>query len=496
MSGDPVARNNPKPDRGSGPLSRPAAVLTIALAASGLFLAALDFSINVSLPTIRDSLGASLVSVQGIIIFYHASRSGLAPTAGGVGDAFGLRRVFLAGVAAYTLAVALISLQDVLGAVIGLRVLQGLGAGTLFTISPALVARAFGPSRRGAALGVTIAAVSAGQLTATLGGGWLSQNIGWEAIFYSRVPIGLLLLGAGAIALREPPRPDVRPLPERLRDRFDWTGAGLLYSWLFLLVMAVSFARLDGLASPAVAGFTAAGLVTFLLHRYQQARAERPVIPRGLWNAPGFRAGAASNVLLTMGSFLTWFLFPFYISDVLGRGPIALGAILAATAGAATLGSTVGGWVADRMGDRLVTFAGAAVTALGLVWIAGLGAEASLADVAARVVLAGAGFGVHQAAVYSLTLRHTRPEHAGAGSAVLAVAQTVGTPLSIAFGTAVFAWRESVSLGRGEGATEAFVSAFGDAYLAAAAIALLAGFVVLSFTRVVSGAPPRTQGKA
>ncbi|MBT5318955.1 MAG: MFS transporter, partial [Chloroflexi bacterium] len=149
-------------------------MLTVMIASSGLFLVALDFSINVSLPTMRDSLGASLISVQGIIIFYHASRSGLAPAAGGLGDAFGLKRVFLWGVVAYTAAVGLIALQDTLGAVVALRVLQGVGAGILFTAGPALVVRAFGPARRGTALGVTLASVSAGQMTATLGGGFLS----------------------------------------------------------------------------------------------------------------------------------------------------------------------------------------------------------------------------------------------------------------------------------------------------------------------------------
>ena len=142
-----------------------------------------------------------------------------------------------------------------------------------------------------------------------------------------------------------------------------------------------------------------------------------------------------------------------------------------------------GGWLADRIGDRMVTAAGAGVTAIGLVWIAGLDAESSLPGIVIRIGLAGAGFGLHQAAVYSLAMRRAAPEHAGAGSAVLAVAQTLGTPLSITFGMVIFTWREDSALDAGLSASDAFVGAFQDAYYAAAAVAVLAGLVVVITAR-------------
>ena len=463
------------PDSGSPLISSRDRLITVVVAASGLFLVALDFSINVSLPTMRDSLGASLISVQGIIIFYHASRSGLAPAAGGLGDAFGLRRVFLWGVVAYTVAVGLIALQDSLGAVIALRVLQGVGAAILFTTGPALVVRAFGPKRRGTALGVTLAAVSAGQLTATLGGGYLSETIGWEAIFYARVPIGVAVLAAGLFVLSRDPANEDR--------RFDWSGAIVLYGALFALVSAISFARLDGLISGLVIGLAVLAALLFAGFTFLQKRVKRPMLPKALWTTPGFAVGGVSNLLLFMASFLTWFLFPFFITDVLGRGVMVVGSMLAVVAGASTIGSIVGGWLADRIGDRVVTATGAGITAIGLVWISGLNAESSLPGIAMRVGIAGVGFGLHQAAVYSLAMRKTRPEHAGAGSAVLAVAQTIGTPLSISFGMVIFTWRKDDAIDAGVLATDAFVGAFHDAYLAAAVVAVLAGLVVMSVRR-------------
>jgi len=445
---------------------------------AGLFLVALDFSINVSLPTMRDSLDASLVTVQWIIILYHATRSGTGFGAGGIGDRFGLKRLFMAGVVAYTLAVALISLQGSLGAVVSLRLLQGIGAGILFAAGPALVARAFGRSGRGAALGVTLAALALGQVTATLGGGWLSQNIGWEAIFWARVPIGAAVLLVAAFAL---PKDQSRAGEARAARPFDWIGAGLLFAAMFLLILTFSFARLHGWFAGLPVGLATVSAVLLAVSWAWQARAANPILPPALLRLPAFRAGAASNLLATVAAFVMWFLFPFYVADALGRGPLALGVLLAAMSGAGFAGSVAGGWLADRVGDRRAAFAGAALTAAGLVCVGTLGADATMAAAGLRVALVGFGFGFHQGAVYALTMRATPKEHAGAGSAMLAVAQTVGTVASIAIMTSILAWRQDAAA-PGLSETGAFLAGYRYAYLVAAGVAVAAGAAVVKLS--------------
>ena len=453
---------------------------------AGLFLVALDFSINVSLPTMRDSLGASLVTVQWIIILYHATRSGTGFGAGGIGDRFGLKRLFVAGVVAYTLTVGLISLQGSLGAVVSIRLLQGIGAGALFIAGPALVARAFGRPRRGTALGVTLAALALGQVTATLGGGWLSQNIGWQAIFWARVPIGAVVLIA-AFAL---PKDERRTGEARARQPFDWTGAGLLFAAMFLLILALSFARLHGWLGALPVGLGAASAVLLLVSWAWQARAANPILPPRLLRLPAFRAGAVSNLLATVASFVMWFLFPFYVADALGRGPLVLGALLAAMSAAGFVGSSAGGWLADRIGDRRSTFAGAALTAAGLASVGTLGGDATVAEVVLRVALVGFGFGFHQGAVYALTMRAAPREHAGAGAAMLAVAQTIGTVASIAIMTSVLAWRrDAVAASLSD--TGAFLEGYRYACLVAAGVAVAAGACVISLSTRM---PRRAQG--
>lgn len=444
-------------------------MLAAAAGGAALFLAALDFSINVSLPVFRDSLGETLVSVQWIIIIYHAARSGTGLIAGHLADTIGLKRVLLVGVVLYTIAVAIISLQGSLTPIVGMRVPQGIGVAILFTVGPAIVARAFGPERRGTALGFTLGAIGAGQMAGTLGGGWLSLNIGWEAIFWARVPIGVATFALVVVGVRESRR--------TASTAFDGRLAAAIFTFLFVLVLALSFARLDGWFAlrPVLlyVASLAAGAVVVWRHRASL----HPVFPFLLVKAGRFRAGVLSNFTVTSGTFVMWFLFPFFVADVLGRSTLVLGALLATMAGATLVGSGIGGWIADRVGDRKSTLAGALVSAAGLWVVSQMTGESAILAVAVAAGVMGLGFGAHQAAVYALTMRYTPYVNAGAASASLAVAQTLGTVTSIAVMTSLLSWREGVS-SAGPG-TNVFLDAYGTVLLIAALTTALGGLMSL-----------------
>ena len=450
--------------------------LVILVGGAALFLAALDFSINVTLPRFREDLGESLVSVQWIIIVYHGSRSGAGIVAGGIADRYGLKRLLLAGVILYTAAVGLISLQSSLDPIVWLRVPQGIGVAILFTLGPALVARAFGPARRGAALGVTLSAIGAGTFAGTLGGGLLGERIGWEAIFWARVPIGIGILVLGAVSLR---RDHVGSDSLKRHAPFDWAGAAVLFAALFVFVLAVGYARQDGWGSlrPIALYVTSAALAG--LFAWRQKIAPEPLFPRELLRIREFSAGALSNVLLTMGTFVMWFLFPFFVADVLGRGALVLGALLAAMAAAAFIGSAAAGWLADRIGDRLTTVGGALIAALALLLLGRLDAGTAPVTVGLFAALNGLGFGVHQAAVYSMAMRKTPTGQAGAASAAMGVAQTLGTVASIAVLTTVLKWRQGVDQ-LPAGSVDRFLDAYSDTYVVAALFAIAGGLVAIS----------------
>ena len=462
-----------------------AGIPTIIAGAAGLFLGALDFSINVSLPAIRDDLNESIITVQWIIIIYHASRSGSGFGIGAIGDRYGLKWLFILGVVLYTIAVGVISLQTSLAGVVALRVLQGIGVTILFTVGPALVARAFGPERRGAALGVTIAAVGAGQMTATLGGGWFTDTYGWESIFWIRVPIGIAVLIIGALMIQA----KVAAPTETRKGSFNWLGTGLLYLGLFMFALSISIARIDGWTSIGTLGTGAAFVVFFGYFVFRERHVPNPLVPVRLLADWTFRQGAASNLIGTTAYFLMWFLFPFYIADALGRDSIALGAMLATMGALTFVGSTIGGWLADRLGDRAMTIVGSIGTAGGLLWMSQIDETATLPEVAMRAGAIGLAFGIHQSSVYALTMRRVQPHMVGAASATLAVMQTIGTVVSVSIGTMIFTWREDAALERGLSETGAFIDAYGDAFLVAAAVAVLAAVVVIGRSAKREGAP-------
>ena len=468
---------NPETPINSEPGSFPRSTLLLAVLTGGaaLFLAALDFSINVSLPTFRESLGETLVTVQWIIIIYHGSRSGTGFIAGGFAGKFGIRNLLLVGVFLYTGSVAAIAAQTSLGPIVALRFPQGIGVAILFTLGPALVARAFGPRRRGSALGVTLSAVGLGTFAGTMGGGLLTQHIGWQSIFLARIPIGVCVFALAWFGIKSRSGPGAA---EPSAQPVDWPSASLLFATLFTLVLALSYSRLDGWTAERPALLYAATAILLGVFYFSMRRSTRQLFPAELLKIPAWRAGAISNLIVIVGTFVMWFLFPFFVADVMHRGAVALGALLGTMALAQFAGSAVAGWVADRLGDARVTLAGTMVAALGLALLGSADSSTSGWVVGLGALIVGLGFGIHQAAAYSLTLRDVRPDHAGPAAATLAVTQTVGTAASIAIMTSMLAWRERVHIG----ALDPFQSSYSDIYLVSAILTLLAGAAAVVFS--------------
>ena len=404
-----------------------------------------------------------------IIIFYHGARSGFGFIAGGIADKFGIKWPLSAGIVLYTTAVAIISIQNSLTPIVALRVPQGIGVAILFTLAPALIARAFGPSRRGSALGFTLAAMGAGTFTGALGGGLLGEEFGWPAIFWMRIPIGIILLIATIIGLNQSYAGAVR---DRVKKRFDVVGSAILFASLFTFVLGLSFARVDGWIAALPMTLLITSVVLGLTFAKGNKTGNFTILPIGLMNFPGFKSGAGSNFLITVASFVMWFLFPFYVTDVMGKSVLTLGALLALMAIMNLVGSAVAGYLADRVGDRLITFVGSILTAIGLVLAGIQGNAPAMPVVILATTVIGVGFGAHQAAVYALTLRGTAPEHAGSTAAGLTVSQTIGTVVSIALMTSLLNWQQSIN-GR------SFTEAYAILYLIAGGIAVLAGAIVI-----------------
>ncbi|HJN85927.1 MAG: MFS transporter [Dehalococcoidia bacterium] len=451
-----------------------------AAAGLGMFLAALDISVNVALPSITRDFDTDLQTVQWIIVAFIATRAGLVLGAGSFGDRFGLRPVYLFGVLAYMAAMVLIAFSPTLEIVVGFRVLQAVATGCLFAVSPALAARAFPVQRRGLGMGFTAASQALGMLTGTLGAGLLVGWFGWESVFLGRLPFALLALFLAVSFLKREER-------SSSGRSFDVAGAVTLIAGVLCLVVALRLGRSAGWTSREVLVLLALAPVFLAVFWRAEGRAVWPVLPRDLLRVRGVFVSGASMFLAHLGVFVIWFIFPFYISGGLSRGPFSLGIMLAAMALFNAGFSGFGGWLCDRTGALPVGVTGLAVMAGGLAGMSFLDADSSLPQVGVRIAVVGMGLGLFQSAAYASMMGSVAPDRLGTASAALSLSQAFGTVLSVAVIGGLFALIEERHLSdlAGAGLTlpeqegRAFITAFQDIFRLGASIAALGSFVFL-----------------
>ncbi len=461
--------------------------LVVACAVLGMFLVSMDVAVNVALPTITEHFDTDIRTIQWIIVTFIATRAGLALVAGSVGDQIGLRRIYLAGAVCYTVAVAVIAVSPSLGAVFGLRVLQGVGAGSLYAVAPAIASMAYTSENRGAALGIITAGFALGTLAGTLGAGVLVDSLGWESIFLGRLPFCAIALLLGWMVLG-------RGVPAAGRPSFDIVGGASLVAAVVALVFALQMSDRLGWESPLVVGSLVATPLLLALFLRSELTARWPVLDLKLFRLPGFRGACLGTFLLHLGVFVIWFVFPFYVADALGRGALFLGAMMAVMAAAMLVASPVGGRLSDRVDPKYVGIGGALAVGLGLFWMSFLDGSSSVGDVGVRMAVVGFGLGAFQSALYSMALKAVPAERLGTVSGVLSLVWALGWVLSVAIGGLVFDLRGdhhlSVLAGQGLPPDQieagALVLAFRDTFRLGAAV-VGAGLVVLVITGVRRG---------
>ena len=464
-----------------------------AVAGLGMFLAAMDISVNVALPSIARGLDADLQGVQWVIIAFVATRAGLVMGAGSFADRFGLRRVFIFGAVCYLIAMVAISFSPNLESVVGFRAFQGFGTGSFFAVSPALAARVFPAGRRGLAMGFATASQALGMLAGTLGAGLLVQWFGWQAVFMGRVPFVLLalLLAVRFMSLARISQGPSHAEPRTAGRSFDAAGAITLMGVLMCLVIGLRLGRSEGWTSPVVLTLLPLAPILVLGFWRSERRASWPVLPGELLRNRGFVISCASMFLAHFGVFVVWFVFPFYIDHGLGRGSGPLGLMLGAMALFYTGLSWLGGWLCDRWGTGPVGLLGLGVLAAGLLLVSFSDQGSSLSRVALGMAVVGSGLGLFQSAAYALMLSSVPGQRMGTASAALSLAQAGGTVFSVAIVGGILAWSQDYHLANllGEGISgaagesRAFILAFQDVFRVGAAVAVL-GLLVFALAGI------------
>ncbi|HEX9049815.1 MAG TPA: MFS transporter [Anaeromyxobacter sp.] len=467
------SRDAPPADRRSpAGQGAPARKWSVLLAVGiGTFMSALDGSIvNAVLPAVREALGTTVAGIEWVVSIYLLVVSGVLLGFGRLGDLRGHRGVYLAGLGGFVVTSALCGLAPSAPWLVAARALQALAAAMLFANSPAILTLAFPPSERGRALGLQSTMTYLGLSAGPPLGGLLAAHLGWRAIFFVNVPIGLVGLALGrAVVPHDEPHGDV--------PRFDLLGAGAFFVGLFGLLLALDQGHDWGWRSPVTLGLAGASLAVLATFVAIERRRPHPMLDLSLFQARAFTGSAFSAVASYVGEYAVLFLVPFYLVQARGLPVQHAGAMLSALPLMMLVAAPVAGELSDRLGPRRFTVAGMAVLTAGLLLLSRNGPGTPTWRIAGALAVAGLGLGLFIAPNNSRLLGAAPPHRRGIASGVLAAARNVGMVLGVGLAGAVYTTVLARTGQRGvaEGVSAGLVAAAGVTALATVTSWLEAG---------------------
>jgi len=404
---------------------------TLAIVSIGLFMVVLDnLVVNVALPSIHRDLGASIQALEWTVNAYVLAYAVMLLTGAALGDRFGRKRMFIAGIALFTASSAAAAVSLSTGLLIAARASQGIGAAIVTPLTLTLLADAFPPERRGIALGVWSGISGTAVALGPLVGGAVIQAASWHWIFWINVPIGMVLVVLAATRLTESHGPSAR---------LDLGGLALASTGLFGVVFGLVQSQSLGWTNPEVVIALAAGLVLVLAFIRYELRTAEPMLPLSFFAKRSFAVTNAVSLAMYFGMFGSIFLLSQFLQNVLGNTPLQAGVKLLAWTGATMVAAPLAGYFSERYGSRLFMVAGLAMQALALGWLASITTtDMSYASMVVPFILAGAGMGLVFAPSASAVLASVRTDQAGQASGATNAIRELGGTLGIAVLATVF----------------------------------------------------------
>ena len=398
--------------------------------AIGTTLAPLNSTmIAVALPDIQRGFGVSVTATASLVTIYLVAMAVGQPIGGRLGDLFGRRRVYLAGLVWFAVASAGCAFAPSLPWLIAFRTQQALAGALSFPNGTAMVREAVPLARRGRAFGVVGMATGLAAASGPPLGGALVHTFGWPAIFWANVPVvgAALLLGWRSLP---------RTTTDGARPPFDLVGSGLLAASLGSVVVIPTLLRLGQPLLAAVAGLTGVAIAIGFVR--WELRAEAPVVDVRLFARTHFAAACASIGLSNLVMYTTLLALPLYVSGVRGLGVQVAGAVLVALSAFAALWGPVGGRWTDTRGRRLPAVVGAGILLVGTLLLTVAVTQTGLGLLVAALATMGLGLGMSAAPVQTAAVEAVPARDTGSAAGIFSTARYLGsvtgsTLLAVAF---------------------------------------------------------------
>ncbi|MBM3155970.1 MAG: MFS transporter [Chloroflexi bacterium] len=390
-------------------------------------------SINVALPSIGKELEMDAVLLGWVATAYLIAAAMFLVPFGRIADIQGRKKVFTLGIIIYAIASLVSGFSTSAFMLIAFRVLQGIGGAMIFGTGVAIVTSVFPVGERGRALGINVAAVYIGLSVGPFAGGFLTEHFGWRSVFYANVPLALIVLALIIWKMKG-------EWATARGEKFDIPGS-IIYGIMLVAIM-YGFSRL-----PAMLGgwLILVGIAALAVFVWWETRVKSPVLNINLFRKNVvFALSNLAALINYSATFAMSFLLSLYLQYIKGFSPDVAGSVLIAAPVMQAIFSPLAGRLSDRVEPRVLSSAGMALSAVGLIMFIFLGRDTHLAFVVISLIVLGFGFALFSSPNTNAVMSSVENRFYGVASATLATMRQVGMMLSMGVAMLLF----SVYIGR------------------------------------------------
>jgi EmrB/QacA subfamily drug resistance transporter len=403
----------------------------LALTSAGSLMAVLDaMVVATALNVIRVDLGTSIETLEWTMNAYNLSFAVLLLTGAALGDRFGRRRVFVAGLTLFVAASVACALAGNVYWLIAARALQGAGAAMVMPLAMALLSAAFPPDERAKALGIFSGITGLALIIGPVLGGVIAGGLAWQWIFWINIPIGLLVI---PLAWRR--------IPESFGPgtAMDVPGVVLVTGAALGLVLGLMRGNEAGWTSREVIAALTIGLELAIAFVAWELRTRHPMVPMRFFRIRSFASAVAANFLFSAGMYGVLFFLPQFLQLAQGYGPLGAGLRLLPWTATLFVVAPISGGLVNRFGERRLIVTGLVLQAIGMAWI-GLIVAPDLAylKLVLPLIIAGAGASMAMPAAQNAVLSSVARPEVGQASGVFNMFRFLGSVSGIAIAVAVF----------------------------------------------------------
>ena len=404
---------------------------TLVAVVVGVFMLLLDVTIvNVALPDIEQSLGASLADLQWVIDAYALTLAALLLTAGSLADLYGRRRVFAIGIVVFTLGSLLCGLAGSPLVLTLSRAFQGIGGAIMFSTSLALLSNAFAAGDRGTAFGVFGAVTGIAVAVGPVIGGALVSWLSWRWIFFVNIPVGVVALYLTLTQVDESRNPHARHI--------DFVGLVTFSAGLAGLVYGLIRANEDGWGSANVVFSLIAAAVLLVAFVIAEARVREPMFDLSLLRKPTFVGGLIAAFAISASLFSTFPYLVLYLQGLLGLSAIDVGVRFLVLSGPIFITAAIAGRLSDKVSPGLLIGPGFAFVGAALLLMRGITPSDDWTHLIPGFIVAGVGAGLINVPLASTAVGVVEPARAGMASGINSTFRQVGIATGVAALGAIF----------------------------------------------------------